>query len=95
MKKGSFDNYLLTTKPQIIDSRFGLHLRSLMKQKLKDPTMKLDYIPGTSTVKKAQMGKKWHLKRMPAVYTPAHIRATRDLSQFYEKPPSEMSRYEL
>lgn len=41
------------------------------------------------------MNKKWHLRRIPAVFTPAHIKATRDLSQFYEKPPSEMSRYEL
>ena len=29
------------------------------------------------------------------MYTPAHIRATSDLSEFYEKAPHEMSRYEL
>ena len=32
---------------------------------------------------------------MPAVWTPAHVRATTDLSEFYEKSPAEMSRYEL
>ena len=32
---------------------------------------------------------------MSAVYTPASIRATTDLTEFYEKGPSEMSRYEL
>jgi hypothetical protein len=32
---------------------------------------------------------------MPTVYVPAHVRATTDLSEFYEKAPSEMSRYEL
>jgi large subunit ribosomal protein L28 len=33
MKAGSFDNYLLNTKPALIDSRMGLHLRMLLKQK--------------------------------------------------------------
>lgn len=26
---------------------------------------------------------------------PAHLRATTDMTEFYEKPPQEMSRYEL
>lgn len=29
------------------------------------------------------------------MYMPAHLRATTDLTEFYEKPPQEMSRYEL
>lgn len=29
------------------------------------------------------------------MYMPAHLRVTTDLTQFYEKPPQEMSRYEL
>lgn len=32
---------------------------------------------------------------MPTMYVPAHVRATTDLSEFYEKAPQEMSRYEL
>jgi hypothetical protein len=32
---------------------------------------------------------------MPAMYTPANLRAVTDFSEFYEKPPHEMSRYEL
>ena len=32
---------------------------------------------------------------MSPIYVPAHIRATTDLSEFYEKAPQEMSRYEL
>lgn len=32
---------------------------------------------------------------MTPIFTPAHVRATTDLSEFYEKPPQEMSRYEL
>jgi large subunit ribosomal protein L28 len=31
IKAGSLDNYLLRTKPQDIDSKFGLYLRSLIK----------------------------------------------------------------
>jgi len=31
MKAGSLDSYLLKTKPADIDSRFGLHLRNLIK----------------------------------------------------------------
>ena len=30
MKAGSLDNYLLQTKPEDIDSKFGLYLRSLI-----------------------------------------------------------------
>jgi hypothetical protein len=29
------------------------------------------------------------------MYTPANLRAVTDFSEFYEKPPNEMSRYEL
>lgn len=47
MKAGSLDKYLLNTKPQEIDSKFGLHLRDLIKKKSKDPEMEIGYIPGT------------------------------------------------
>ena len=30
MKAGSLDNYLLNTRPAVIGSKFGLHLRSLI-----------------------------------------------------------------
>ena len=33
MKRGSFDNYILKTKPEQIDSKFGLYIRQLMRQK--------------------------------------------------------------
>ena len=31
IKAGSFDNYLLNTNPKKIHSKFGLHLRDIMK----------------------------------------------------------------
>ena len=37
MKAGSLDRYLLTTKPKYLDSKFGLHLKDLIKKKMKDP----------------------------------------------------------
>lgn len=55
----------------------------------------MPYIPGTANVKRKRTHKKWHLHRVNPIYIPAHIKATRDLSEFYEKSPEEMSRYEL
>ena len=47
MKQGSFDNYILNTRPKQIDSRFGIYIRDLMKQKLRNPEeFVLPYIPG-------------------------------------------------
>jgi hypothetical protein len=37
MKAGSLDNYLLNTNPKDIDSKFGLYLRDLIKEKIKNP----------------------------------------------------------
>lgn len=36
IKAGSFDNYLLNTKPALIDSRFGLYLRQMVMNKKND-----------------------------------------------------------
>ncbi len=49
MKAGSFDKYLTNTKPAHIDSKFGLHLREIIKQKQKNPDLEIGYIPGTSS----------------------------------------------
>jgi hypothetical protein len=55
----------------------------------------LKYIPGTATLKRTRKTKAWEHRNMPTMYTPAHLRSTTDLTEFYEKPPQEMSRYEL
>ena len=49
MKKGSFDNYIMTTRARTLDSKFGQYIRSLMKQKIKDPKFRIPVIPGHST----------------------------------------------
>ena len=95
MKQGSLDKYLLNSNPAHIDSKYGLYLKQLIKQKLENPTANIGYIKGTATAKRTRKTKVWQYRQIPAVYTPAHIRQTTDMSLFYEKPPSEMSRYEL
>lgn len=97
MKCGNLDNYLLTTKSKYLDSKMGLYLRSMIKDKQRNPdTFKMDYIPGTATMSRTNRKTKiWEYKQVPAVYHPLHVRQTVDLSEFYEKPPQEMSRYEL
>jgi hypothetical protein len=63
---------------------------------LKNPdTFELKYIPGTATMKRNRKTKSWEHKNIPTMYTPAHIRASSDMTEFYEKAPHEMSRYEL
>ena len=57
--------------------------------------MELGFIKGTATPIKTRKTKVWQFKQIPTMYTPAHIKQTTDMSLFYEKPPSEMSRYEL
>lgn len=97
MKKGSLDNYLLTTKPSQIDSKFGLYLRSLIQDKLKDPENFIPpaYIQGTAKIRRVRRSKMWEYKQIPTVYIPAHVKANADMSEFYLKSPNEMSRHEL
>jgi large subunit ribosomal protein L28 len=46
MKAGSFDQYLLTTKPEVLSSRMALHLRSLILLKMKNKSFQVPYVPG-------------------------------------------------
>jgi len=43
-KMGSFDNYILVTKPKDLDSKFGEYLRELMLRKINDPEYRLPYV---------------------------------------------------
>ena len=59
MKAGSLDNYLLKTKPENLDSKFGLHLRDLIKKKKKDPNFAVPYIPGTAKLSRTRKTSVW------------------------------------
>jgi hypothetical protein len=48
LKAGTLDKYLLNTKPQNIDSKFGLLLRDYIKKKQSDPNFEVPYITGTA-----------------------------------------------
>lgn len=49
IKRGSFDNYIMKTKPKQLDSKFGIYIKQLMKQKIKDPQFQIPVIPGHSS----------------------------------------------
>jgi large subunit ribosomal protein L28 len=95
MKAGSLDNYLLNTKPQDIDSKFGLHLRNLIKQKKANPEFAVPYIKGTATLPRSRKTSIWEYKQVPAIYMPAHVKVSEDHSKYFLKTPSEMSRFEI
>jgi len=62
IKAGSFDNYLLNTKPKYIDSRFGLHVRDLMIKKTKNPSFMVPYIPGQATMPRTKTKQNWEYR---------------------------------
>ena len=95
MKAGSFDKYLLNTKPEDIDSKFGLYVRGLIQQKQKNPALELGYIPGQAKLPRTRHTSVWEYKQVPAIFMPAHVKATEDQSLYYIKTPQEMSRHEI
>ncbi len=95
MKAGSLDNYLLQTKPADIDSKFGLYLRDLIKQKQRNPEFIVPYIKGQADLTRNRKTSVWEYKQVPAMFMPAHIRASEDHSKYYLKTPQEMSRFEI
>lgn len=95
MKAGSLDNYLLQTKPADIDSKFGLHLRELIKRKQADPSFEVPYIKGSAKLPRSRKTKVWEYKQIPAIVMPAHIKVSEDHSKYFLKTPAEMSRFEI
>jgi ribosomal protein L28 len=95
MKAGSLDNYLLTTKAKDIDSKFGMYLRDLIKQKKTDPNFQVPYIKGTAKIGRSRKTSVWEYKQVPAIYMPAHVKATEDQAKYFLKTPQEMSRFEI
>lgn len=95
MKAGSLDKYLLNTKPQDIDSHFGLYLREMIKKKKADPNFAVPYIPGTARLPRTRKTSVWEYKQVPAIYMPTHVKVGEDHSKYFAKSPSEMSRFEI
>ena len=95
VKAGSFDNYLLTTKPNKMNSKYGMYLRGLIKQRIADPSSYIGHIKGQTRANKNRKGKFKALRRTPSVFIPKHIKATQDRSAYFNKGPEEMTRSEL
>ena len=62
MKAGSLDKYLLKTSDAQIDSKFGCHLKKLIKAKSKNENMDIGYIPGTARLPRTRKTKVWEYK---------------------------------
>jgi ribosomal protein L28 len=95
IKAGSLDNYLMNTKPEDIDSKFGLYLRDLIKQKKADPEFAVPYIKGQAKLPRSRKTSVWEYKQIPAIYMPAHAKVSEDHSKYFFKTPQEMSRHEI
>jgi large subunit ribosomal protein L28 len=95
IKAGSLDNYLLQTKPETIDSKFGVYLRSLIKQKQANPSLVIPYIKGSAELPRSRKTSVWEYKQVPAMMMPAHVKISEDQSKYYLKTPAEMSRFEI
>jgi len=80
MKKGSFDNYLLNTREKHIDSRMGLLLRSLIKQKQKDPEFEIPYIAGQANRPRTKKTNKWEMRDVSTIHMPAAVKVTTDFT---------------
>ena len=58
--------------------------------------MRIPYIAGTATVRNsARVRCHFEHRRIPTMYVPAYAKATVDFTEFYERAPHDMSRYEL
>lgn len=95
MRHGSFDRYILHANPKKNDSQFGKHLRELMRQKLKNPRMVVPYLQGQRTVRNNKRTKSWQHNQAPTIYMPYNLYLKEDITEFYIKPPQEMSRKEI
>ena len=95
VKAGSFDNYILNTDPKKMNSKMGIFLKDIMKQKLKDPTYKVPYIPFSAVVKKRTRRRPKYMLNLPSIYVPLHVRQNVDVSKYHLKKPDEYTREEM
>ena len=95
MKAGSLDKYLLTTKPEIIDSKFGLYLRDLIIKKKQNPSMDVGTIFGTVKLKRSRKTNAWSYRQIPTIYRSIQCQLTHDHSKYYQKSLGDMSRHEM
>ncbi|KAM3146553.1 hypothetical protein pb186bvf_001522 [Paramecium bursaria] len=92
-KCGSFDNYILLTKPKDLDSVYGEYLRKLMLTKINDPFFQVKGIL-KGRQKNITRRQVLNAKKPPAVWFPLEIRH-KDLTFLRPKVPQNMTPKEL
>lgn len=95
VKAGSFDNYILNTKAEKMNSKMGNYLRNLMKQKQANPDFLIPYIPFSATQRYRLRRRTRAVLKLPSVYVPLHIRQNEDVTRYHGKDPSEMTREQI
>lgn len=95
VKAGCLDNYILYTKPAVMNSAYGEYLRDLMKKKQADADFEIGSIKLQAWSRRNRRQKYSSMNKQPTVYMPAHFRAHEDRSQYFEKSPQDMTRTEL
>ena len=55
----------------------------------------MPYIKGTAKIGRSRKTSVWEYKQVPAIYMPAHVKATEDQAKYFLKTPQEMSRFEI
>jgi hypothetical protein len=85
-KYGSLDNYLLLSNEKLIDSQFGLWLRSVLKYKIKNPDFyprKLPFIEKPRFRWKTRQAHEY--KEVPSIFLPLEVKRT-DTSHAHYPP---------
>jgi len=92
-KYGSFDNYILMTKSENMDSMMGEYLKTLMYKKLNNPEFKIPYIYRGRSITKIKKNK-MNFKKKTRILHPIKDR-NQDLSHLRVKLPEEMGKAEF
>jgi large subunit ribosomal protein L28 len=92
-KYGGFDNYILLTKPQNMQSMFGEYLRKIMLEKINNPSIDLDHARIFGTTPDVKSKRKRRIVH-DGIFMPKEIRH-KDHTMDYFRGFNEMSKEEL
>jgi hypothetical protein len=86
-KYGGLDKYLLNSSNKLIqDSQFAKYLKEILKNKLKDKTFNIRYLPFTQKPKFQHKKREAHeVRNIPSIYIPPEAKRT-DLSDMFYPP---------
>ena len=74
---GSFDNYILCTKPKFLDSKYGEYLREMMLRKINDDNFRVPYILGMGKKEKIKHHKRYiYSKEQKKILIPKEFKNT-------------------